>query len=109
MEKYLVERETLAQLVDALINKKYPDRPVTDFKELKEESIRALDDKIYDEVFGDLTKEQTEELNALLDNPDMGDQDFKNFFKTNNIDLEARITKAYQDFSEEFLGGDKWA
>ena len=107
MENYLVERETLAQLVDALITKKYPDRPVTDFEKEKEECIKKLDDKLFKELFGDMTKEQAEKFSTMLDNPDMGDEDIKNFFKENNIDLEAKIARAYQEFSEEFLGGDK--
>lgn len=106
MEKYLVEREILVQLVDALITKKYPDRPVTDFEKQKEELIKKLDDKIFKEVFGDITKEQAEKLNSMLDNPDMGDEDFEKFFKENNIDLETKIARAYQEFSEVFLGGE---
>lgn len=104
MENYLIERETLAEFVDSLIAKK--PQPIENLDALREESIRKLDDRISQAIFGNLTKDQLDEIDAILDRDDADDQVFQDFFDRAGVNLKEVIAKAMQDFSKEFLGGE---
>ena len=104
MENYLIERETLAEFVDSLIAKKT--QPIENRDTLREESIKKLDDRISQAVFGSLTKIQLDEINIILDQEETDDQAFQDFFNRAGVNLEEIITKTMQDFGKEFLGGE---
>ncbi len=105
MEDYLVERETLAKLVDTLLAQKFPGQPAESFSSLREESIKQLDDRISKAVFGSLSSSQLEELNAMLDRGENDPVAFQDFFKNSGVDIESIIADAMQKFAQEFLGG----
>lgn len=104
MDNYLVDRETLGQFVDALIQKKFPNQPATDFVNLKEDAIGALDARITDAIFRDLNDSQLSELNQLLDNEAASESDFAGFFEKSGINLEQKITNVFENFKAAFLG-----
>ncbi len=104
MENYLIERETLAEFVDSLIAKK--PQPIENLDALREESIRKLDDRISQAIFGNLNSDQLDEIDAILDRDDTDDQVFQDFFDRAGVNLKEVIAKAMQDFSKEFLGGE---
>ena len=104
MENYLIERETLAEFVDSLIAKK--NQPIENLAALRKESIKKLDDRIGQAIFGSLTKSQLDEINTILDRNETDDQTFQDFFNRAGVNLEKVITKTMQDFSREFLGGE---
>lgn len=106
MDNYLVERETLSKLVDALLSKKYPDQSIESLNNIREENIKKLDDKISVDLFGSFTDAQLAELDRLLDASESDPQVFQDFFKNAGIDLEQRISKSMEEFSKEFLGGE---
>lgn len=106
MDNYLIDRETLGRFVDELIKKKALTVHTTEeLDALREQSIRALDDKISLAIFGNLTPGQHEELNQLLDRPDTSESEFQQFFERNNLNIEGTITDTVRAFSREFLGG----
>ncbi len=104
--EYLVEYETLAKFVDGLIAEKYPNRPAEETKDLREDSIRQLDDAIYEEIFGELTDQQVEDLTKLLNDPSTPAERFQDFFKSVGINLEQRAASAMRSFANKFLGGE---
>ena len=105
MEQYLIEYDTLAKLVDALISKKYPDQPPANIEEIRKNEIQKLDNKIGVKIFGSLNEQQLEEVNVLLDNPNQDSVDFKKFFEDAGIDLNQKIEEAMKEYSNNFLGG----
>ena len=105
MEEYLIERDTLAKMVDALLSQKYPDQPPANFDEIRVNTMHALDDKIAVKIFSSLNDEQLKEVNKLLDDPDTSPEVFTDFFKNAGVDLEQKITDGAKEFAEKFLGG----
>ena len=106
MDNYLIDRETLSQFVDELIKKK----PLSvnseeELTNLREEKIKALDDKINQAVFEQLSDEQLREVNELLDDENTPQERFQEFFKNAGVDLEKVVADAVNSFSDEFLGG----
>ena len=91
-------------IVDSLIAKKT--QPIEDPDALREETIKKLDDRISQSIFGSLTKNQLDEINTILDQDETDDQAFQDFFNRAGVDLETIITKTMQDFGNEFLGGE---
>ncbi|MBQ8984956.1 hypothetical protein IJ076_00125 [Candidatus Saccharibacteria bacterium] len=105
MESQLVDPAILGQFVDALISEKYPDQPETNFANLREKAIKALDFQILKSILGSLTKEQGAELNQLLDNPSSDETTFENFFKDYGINLEAVLKDTMVKFKDDFMKG----
>lgn len=106
MDNYLIDRETLGKFVDELIKRKaLPVNTPEELNNLREESIKSLDDKIGLAVFGSLTEEQNTEFNQLLDRGNVEESDFENFFNRIGLDVEQKITDAMNAFGAEFLGG----
>ena len=107
MDNYLIDRETLGQFVDELIKKKaLPVDDAAELEALREKEMKALDDKIINEVFGRFNDEQTAELNQLLDRGEESPEPFEELFKKANIDVEKIIEQTIQDFAADFLGGE---
>lgn len=107
MDNLLIDRETLGRFVDELIKKK----PLAvsnpeELNTLREESIKALDDKITMAIFGGLNEQQNEELNQLLDRPDTSETEFEQFFEKNGLNVEEAVANTVQVFGREFLGGE---
>ena len=105
MEEYLIEHDTLAKLVDALLSQKYPDKAPENLAKIREEGIRKLDDKISAEIFGSLDEKQLKEINDLLDDQEKDPSVFQDFFKKHGINLNQKITEVREEVSAEFLGG----
>ena len=106
MDNYLVDRGTLEQFVDELIKKKpLPVDNAEELNKLREDSIKALDDKIGVAIFGSLSDEQNEELRQILERDDGSSDEYEEFFKRAGIDIEKIISETGQKFAEEFLGG----
>lgn len=105
MESYLVDPAVLGEFVDTLIAEKYPDGPAEKYAGIREESVKALDHQILKTILGTLTKEQGAKLSRLLDDQNTTEQTFADFFKNNNIDLEAALRDTMVNFRETFLKG----
>ena len=105
MDSYLVDETTLGEFVDSLLEQKYPGQPADAHADVKKEAIKALDYKILKAIFGQLTPDQGNELNRLLDQTDSDQSVFEDFFKRNNVDLEKVIAKELEDYREEFMRG----
>ena len=105
MDNYLIDRETLGGFIDELIKKKpLPVNAAEELTNYREEQIKALDDRIYQAVFGNLTDAQTQELNVLLDNNDTSPEAFNDYFNRIGINVEETIKNTMNAFGEEFLG-----
>jgi len=106
-DNYFIDRETLGKFIDELIKKKALDVDSTEeLNQLREKSIKALDDKIGMAIFGSFTKEQNAEFNQLLDQGTKDPAVFDEFFKKHDIDEEKIMTDTAKAFAEEFLGGE---
>ena len=106
MNDYLIDRETLGKFVDELIkNKALPVDSAEELNDLREANIKALDDKIGLAIFGSLTDEQYAEFEQLLDRDDGNPEVYQDFFNSIGLDVQDIITKAMQEFQNEFLGG----
>ena len=108
MDNTLIDRETLGQFIDELIKKKpLPVDNTEELNNLREESITALDKEIGIAIFGQLNKEQLGEFNEILDREEEpSEEEYKDFFSKNGIDLEKTISDAMQKYAEKFLGGE---
>lgn len=108
MDSYLLDRETLGKFVDELLAEKFPGRNPVELSELRKTNIKALDDRIGNEIIGSLNDEQTEEFNSILERDDDDPDAFRVFFKNAGIDVEAKISEILQDFASNFLaeGGE---
>lgn len=104
---YLIDPAVLEQIIDNLINEKYPNRPTSDFASLKKEAILALDHQILKDVLGSLTKEQGQELNTLLDQDDSDPDAFAKFFTDRGIDLQKILANTMATFKSNFLEGSE--
>lgn len=105
MNDYFIDYETLAKFIDKLIAEKYPNQPMAELKTLRDDSIRRLDDKIGEEIFGTLTDEQNSNLDQLLDDPSATPEAYQEFFKKSGISIEQKAANVMQNFAQEFLGG----
>lgn len=106
MNDYLIDRETLGKFVDELIkNKALPVATTEDLNDLREQTIRELDDQIANAVFGKFTNEQNEEFNRLLDDDNTTEEDFGNFFANIGFDLDQIISSTMKQFATDFLKG----
>ena len=105
MEQYLIEYDTLAELVDKLISQKYPDQLPANINEIRKSEIQKLDDKIGVKIFGSLNEQQLKEVNALLDDDGQDPSALKDFFANAGINLEQKISEAMKEYGTAFLGG----
>ena len=103
MEENFVERAVLEEAADSLLKMRdYSQLGAEEFKNLREGVIEDLDKKIGDAIFSDLSDDQLDEFETLLDNN--GDEDaISAFFEKHNIDLQSRIEKSVQEFKDDFL------
>ena len=107
MEDYLVDREILGKFVDDLIKKKpLPVNDAAELNQLREKSIKELDDEIGTAIFSSLSDEENEKLYQLLERDEATPETYDRFFKEAGINLEEIITKVMQDFGTKFLGGE---
>ena len=106
MDDYLIDRETLSKFVDELFKKKpLPANSAEGLNDLREKTIKSLDDKIGIAIFSKFSREQSQEYNQLLDSDNDSPESYQDFFKKAGIDLQKVIADAMQEFSIEFLGG----
>lgn len=107
MESYLIDPAVLEKIIDNLISEKYPDQPVNNYNDIKKEAMLALDHQIMRDVLGNLTKEQGQELSALLDKNDSDPEAFNEFFASRGINLEEILRNTMVKFKKDFLEGGK--
>lgn len=106
MDDYLIDRQALGGFVDELIKKKpLPANTPEELSALREKTIQELDDTVSKAIFSGLTKEQYQELNRLLDDPNATEADFDAFFHDADIDVEQNIATAIENFGHNYLGG----
>ena len=106
MDDYLIDHETLGKFVNELFKKKpLPANSAEELNNLREETIKSLDDKIGIAIFSRLTPAQNTEYNQLLDSDDDSPEAYQDFFNRAGINLQKIITDTAQEFSAEFLGG----
>ncbi len=105
MESYLIDSAVLEQIVDSVINEKYPNKKVP--AEFKKKAMLALDNQILRDILANLTRQQGQELNALLDKNDSDPEAFESFFKERGIDLEKIIENAMVKFKKDLEEGGK--
>ena len=104
MDNFLIDRETLSKFVDELIKQNpLPVDNAEELNSLREDSIKALDDRIGQDIFSQLTEEQDAELRRLLEDSNESEDTFRDFFKKAGINLESTIAKSMREFAEEFL------
>lgn len=103
MEENFVERAVLEEAADGLLKMRdYSQLSAEEFENLREGIIEDLDKKIGDAIFSDLSDDQLDEFETLLDNN--GDEGvISAFFEKHNIDLQSRIEKSVQEFKDDFL------
>ena len=102
-----MDREILGKIVDELIKKKaLPVETAEELNDLREKSIKELDDEISTAIFGSLDEKQSEELGQLLDRDEINSDAYANFFKEAGLNVEEIIAKTMQSYSEKFLGGE---
>ena len=107
MEDYLIDRETLGKFVDGLIKQKaLAVNSPEELNKLREAGIRELDDEIGVAIFSQLTKEQAEEYDKLLDSDEENPDVFREFFANAGIDVEEAMSEAMKAFGVRFLGGE---
>lgn len=106
MDNNLINRETLSQFVDELIKRKpLPIDSAEDLANLREDAIKALDDRIGMAIFGKFTEEQSQEYNQILDRGEENPDVFEDFFNRAGLDVEKIITETMDEFANEFLEG----
>ena len=105
MENNFTEREVLGKFVDSLIAQKYPGQPAENFTEIREKSIDEISKKIDMAMYGGLTIEQLEEVNALLDKNEDDPSAFEEFFKKAGVDTMQVTKDVLANYKASFLGG----
>ena len=106
MEEYLIDRETLGKFVDELIKKKALDvNNIEELNQVREKAIKELDDRIVAAIFGQLSDEQLEEVNSMLDDDTRNENDYQKFFVDAGIKVEDVMVNTMKEFGNEFLEG----
>ena len=105
MATYLVDPAVLEQIVDGIIKEKYPNDQIS--ADFKEKAILALDNQILRDILSNLTSEQGQELNALLNKEDSNSETFEEFFESHHINLEAILKQTMVEFRDRFGKGDQ--
>ena len=105
MKDYLVDREALSKISDSLIAQKYPNQPTGAHAELHTKISGELDEQITTAIFGNLSESDLDTLNKLLDQKSSTETDFRNFFKSANLDLPKITSEVIRKYGEHFLEG----
>ena len=105
MENYHGDYDELAEFVDALISRKYPNEPAENYKDLREKLIQELSDRIDEETFKGLDEDQIKDLEYVLGSKKETPDSYLDFFKRSGIDFRARVKDTMIEFGNEFLGG----
>lgn len=106
MDNYLLDRDTLGKFIDDLMKRKnLPANSAEELNDLREKSMKALDDAVVQKIVTSLDEEQLVTLNQLLDTETDSPDVFRDFFQSNGINLEETITNAAQEFGAQFLEG----
>lgn len=106
MDDYLLDRDTLGKFVDELMKKKaIPVNSTEELNNIREKSMKTLDDRISTAIFAKLNEEQLIEINQLFDREEESPDVFRDFFTNAGINLEDTISDTMQTFAAEFLGG----
>ena len=108
MENTIIDRDLLGEVVDRLIEQKYPGELAAKQTELRERTIAHLDDYLMDAIFDALPEERLEALNTMIINDELTSPEIlTKFYRDAGLDLPAIIKQATDSFGQEFLGGAK--
>lgn len=108
MENTFIDRDLLGEVVDRLIEQKYPREPAIKQTELRERTIAHLDDYLTDAIFDALPEERLEALNTMIINDELTSPEIlTDFYKQAGLDLPTIIKQATDNFTQEFLGDTK--
>ena len=105
MAVYLIDSAVLEQIVDGLFSEKYPNKKVP--AEYKKKAMLALDNQILRDILANLTRQQGQELNALLDKNDSDSEALESFFEKHNINLEKIVENTMVKFKKDLEEGGK--
>jgi len=82
--------------------------PGTDDPEIRQQLINDLKTRLMSQIdramLSALSEKQLDELNALLDKPNLGDNDIQNFFRQSDVDGEQVAFNTMMRFREYYLG-----
>lgn len=98
--------EKMAEFVDALIAKKYPNDAPGNHATLREELIKTLGEYIDSVTDNLLTAEQTAELTQLLADKDEAEyaKTYFDYYLSHGIDFQHTVQDAMIEFGKNFLG-----
>lgn len=107
MEDYFIDRTELAQFVDQLIAKKPLSAASEQEVAAKREALMSgLDRSIRSSIIDQLTDDQLDDFNVLLDHDDeVAEDGYERFFRQAGVDLPQTITNAMVGFARSYLGG----
>ena len=106
MNNYIIDRETLGQLVDDLMKKgPLSASNAEELNTLREKTMEDLDNKINMAIFESLPTEKLLELEHLMDDINTPPEVFQKFFQESGINLQKIIKDTFDNFTKEFLGG----
>lgn len=104
MDNIFTDYELLGAFVDQLIAKKYPGEPASNYKKLRERSIRELDRDIVRETFASMPPAQVSKIKSAMERGE--DVDFDAEFDAAHLDIEQITARAAEAFGKKFLGGE---
>ena len=81
MSNYLIDRATLAKIVDTVIQEKHITGSGEEIQKLREQKIQDLDDAITLDVLGALSKPQRDEFMKMIDSDIDSEEMFEKFFQ----------------------------
>lgn len=110
MDNYFIDREELVRFVDQLVTQKPIDAADQNAKEVaREQLISDLDRSIRLSILNQLSDEQLDELNGLLDrdeaNEDVEDE-YEKFFQNSGVNVSETVTNTATAFARAYLGGN---
>lgn len=102
-DQILKDRQALEKYVEQLIkDKNSPYVNEKNHKEIKEMLLKDVGDAINRKMVAELTNQQVDELNKLLDR-NATDEELNSFFGKNISNIETIITEALIDFRKGYL------
>lgn len=104
MSNYLVDRATLAKVVDTIVEQKHIANNGVDIQALREQKIQELDDKITQDILGALSRAQRDEFAKMIDSDIDSTEMFEKFFEECGVNLQDRISAVIVKFTQDFEG-----
>ena len=107
MDNYLIDRDTLATYVDEIMKQKpAPVNTPEELNELREKNIKELNSRIISAIAHSMSGQQLREITAMLDNDEVSEDDYQEFFDRAGVDIQKVLTDAIAQFGADYLGGN---